>query len=67
LGKKSSPKTKIVAYHKVKRRFLPLGEIQGIDPDLKQICVIILRNLALNLKLGGVLAFHNFTMFLDGI
>jgi hypothetical protein len=37
LKKKPSARTEIIAYHKVKRRFLPLGEIQDIDPDLIQI------------------------------
>jgi hypothetical protein len=37
LSKKLSPKTEIVAYHKVKRKFMPLGEIQDVDPDLIQI------------------------------
>jgi hypothetical protein len=36
LGKKFS-KSEIVAYHKVKRIFLPLGEIQNEDPELIEI------------------------------
>lgn len=33
LGKKFSAKSEIVAYHKVKRIFLPLGEIEKEDPN----------------------------------
>jgi hypothetical protein len=36
LGKKVSVKSEIVAYHKVKRVFLSLAEIHGIDPELIQ-------------------------------
>jgi hypothetical protein len=36
LGKKFS-KSEIVAYHRVKRIFLPLAEIQNEDPELIEI------------------------------
>jgi hypothetical protein len=34
LGKKIYAKSEVVAYHKLKRIFLPLAEIQNEDPNL---------------------------------
>lgn len=37
LGKKFPAKSELVAYHKIKRIFMPLAEIQNEDPNLIEI------------------------------